>query len=196
MDQREQLMTTLTEEQGRKLLEYARTVLAKSLGEGVEVPLLAGEIFSSLRGTFVTLKKGGQLRGCIGNIEPVRTIAEGVEANVLNAAFNDSRFPPLGAAELEDVDISVSILSPALPLAYDGAEELLEKLRVGVDGVILRYGNNQATFLPQVWEQLHDSEEFLAHLSLKAGLARDAWKNESIEIFTYQVENFTEGADE
>lgn len=192
MDQREQLMTTLTKEQGRKLLVYARAVLAKSLGEEVEVPSLTGEEFTSLRGTFVTLKKNGQLRGCIGNIEPVRTMAEGVEANVLNAAFNDSRFPPLGAAELEDVDISVSILSPALPLVYEGAADLLGILRVGVDGVILRYGNNQATFLPQVWEQLQDAEEFLAHLSLKAGLARDGWKNEGIEIFTYQVENFAE----
>lgn len=187
-------MTTLTEEQGRKLLHFARAVLAKKMGEEVEDPSLTGEVFTSFRGTFVTLKKDGQLRGCIGNIEPAGTIAEGVEANVLNAAFNDSRFPRLSAAELEDVNISVSILSPALPLAFEGAEDLLEKLRVGVDGVILRYGNNQATFLPQVWEQLQDAEEFLAHLSLKAGLARDSWKNENIELFIYQVENFAEGS--
>ena len=89
----EKLMATLTEEQGHALLRFARAVLTKQLGGEIEISTLTEETFDSFRGTFVTLKKDGQLRGCIGNIEPVRTITEGVEANVLNAAFNDSRFP-------------------------------------------------------------------------------------------------------
>lgn len=185
-------MSTLTEDHGRKLLVFARAVLAQKLGREKDIPSLAENVFTSHRGIFVTLKKDDQLRGCIGNIEPVWTIAEGLKMNVLNAAFNDSRFPPLEAEELEHVEISISILSPALPLDYTSAEELLQKLQVGVDGVILRLGNNQATFLPQVWEQLEDKEEFMAHLSLKAGLARDSWKSESIEVHTYQVVGFTE----
>lgn len=187
-------MATLTRDQGYALLHFARAVLAKQLEVEVEVSPLSGEVFATYRGTFVTLKKDGQLRGCIGNIEPVKTIAEGVEANVLSAAFHDSRFPPLHITELKDIAISISILSPAVPLEYEDAGDLLGKLRTGVDGVILRYGNRQATFLPQVWEQLGKAEDFMAHLSLKAGLAKDAWRNEGVEVYTYQVENFAEAS--
>ena len=102
--------------------------------------------------------------------------------------------PPLNITELEEVDISVSILSPAVPLEYEDTGDLLRKLQIGVDGVILRYGNNQATFLPQVWEQLGAAEDFMAHLSLKAGLPKDAWRNEGVEVYTYQVENFAEAS--
>ena len=186
-------MATLTAEQGRELLRFARAVLAKKLGREMATPTLEDTRYTAQRGVFVTLKKDGQLRGCIGNIEPVRTVAEGVEVNTVNAAFNDSRFQPLLATEFERVAISISILSPAVPLDYEDAENLLGKLRIGVDGVILRYGNNQATFLPQVWEQLEEAETFMEHLSTKAGLAKDGWRNEGVEVYTYQVENFAEG---
>jgi len=147
---------------------------------------------ANLGGIFVTLKQAGQLRGCIGNIEPDRSIKEGVAANVISAAFHDSRFAPLSREELERVDISISILTEPQPLRYTDAEELCSRLQKGVDGVILRCGHNSATFLPQVWDQLPDAEQFLSHLSLKAGMSKDAWKNENIDISTYQVQSFAE----
>ncbi len=185
-------MTAITEEQGKALLKYARTVLANQFDKGVLVSIPDDPAFDNLRGIFVTLKQTGNLRGCIGNIEPIRSIKEGVAANVVNAAFYDTRFAPLSQEELEQVHISISLLTEPEPLAYNDVEELCTRLQKGVDGVILSCGNNSATFLPQVWEQLPDVEQFLSHLSLKAGMSKDAWKNENIDISTYQVQSFAE----
>lgn len=143
-------------------------------------------------GTFVTLKKGDQLRGCIGSLVGRESIVEGVRTNALNAAFHDPRFRPLAARELEQISIEVSILTAPRPLEYDGAEDLLAKLKPHVDGVTIRKGFAGATFLPQVWEQLPDPQTFLSHLCLKAGLAGDAWLRGDLQVETYQVQHFEE----
>ena len=145
------------------------------------------------RGTFVTLTIKGELRGCIGSLEGREPIVDGVRHNAVNAAFHDPRFRPLGRQELDKVTIEVSILSEPQPLAYTDGEDLLGRLRPGTDGVIIRKGYASATFLPQVWEQLPDKEEFLTHLCLKAGLAPDAWRRGDLEVLTYQVQYFEEG---
>jgi AmmeMemoRadiSam system protein A len=88
--------------------------------------------------------------------------------------------------------VEVSILTDPKPLAYGDSTDLLEKLRPGVDGVILRKGIYQATFLPQVWEQLPRKSDFLTHLCLKAGLDADAWRNEKLDVSTYQAQAFEE----
>ena len=185
-------MAAITKEQGKVLLKYARVVLANQCEKGMEVSIPDDPAFLNLGGIFVTLKKAGALRGCIGNIEPVRSIKDGVAANVVSAAFHDSRFAPLSRKELDRVHISISILTEPKPLVYHDVEELCTNLRKGVDGVILRCGHGSATFLPQVWEQLPDAELFLSHLSIKAGLSKDAWKNENVDISTYQVQSFAE----
>jgi len=185
-------MSVITGEQGKTLLKYARSVLANQLDKVIQISPPDDPAFENLRGIFVTLKQAGNLRGCIGNIEPVRTIKEGVAANAVSAAFHDTRFTPLSREELERVNISISILTEPEPLIYNDVEELCTKLQKGVDGVILRCGHNSATFLPQVWEQLPDPQLFLSHLSLKSGMSKDAWKSENIEISTYQVQNFAE----
>jgi AmmeMemoRadiSam system protein A len=188
-------MTAITEEQGKVLLKYARTVLASQFDKTIQVSIPADPAFDNLRGIFVTLKQAGNLRGCIGNIEPVRSIREGVAANVVSAAFHDTRFAPLSQGELERVHISISVLTEPEPLLYNDPDELCTRLHKGVDGVILRCGHSSATFLPQVWEQLPEARLFLSHLSLKAGMSEDGWKSEDIDISTYQVQSFAEDSE-
>ena len=156
-------------------------------------PGLMDKIFQAHCGTFVTLKIQGQLRGCIGNLTATKSVLEGVKRNAINAAFHDPRFASLTAAELERTKIEVSILTSPRRLEYRDSQDLIHKLRVNVDGVILRKDQASATFLPQVWEQLSRPEDFLSHLCQKAGLSADAWKRSEPEVLTYQVQSFEEG---
>ncbi len=174
---------TLLERFGRKMDETAAAEMEKQL---------ADRKFSENLANFVTLNKEGQLRGCIGSLVGSEPLLEGLRRNTLNAAFNDHRFPPLIEDELEAVEIEVSILTEAKPLEYQNGEDLMAKLRPNVDGVIIRKGAARATFLPQVWEQLPQPEDFLAHLCMKAGLSGDAWQNTKLEVLTYQVQYFEE----
>jgi AmmeMemoRadiSam system protein A len=153
---------------------------------------LADKAFQAHCGTFVTLKLHGKLRGCIGTLSSSETVAEGVRRNAVNAAFHDPRFSPLSEAELEQIRIEVSVLTEPQPLEFADSEDLLRKLRPKLDGVIIRKGHASATFLPQVWEQLPKTEDFLSHLCLKAGLPRDAWKRSPLDVSTYQVQYFEE----
>jgi AmmeMemoRadiSam system protein A len=185
----------LTEEEGRRLLSVARETIQQKLFNSENQGLADSQVspkFSERRGTFVTLTLDGGLRGCIGHIIPQESLLEGIRVNAINAAFRDPRFRPLSRKEWERVKIEISILTEPKPLPYTGAEDLLGKLRPGIDGVILKKGMHQATFLPQVWEQIPDKNEFLTHLCLKAGLDMDAWKKEKLEVSTYQVQAFEE----
>lgn len=188
-----------TEEEGKFLISSARQTIEQRLynrqpqerseeqaGEAVSPK------FREKRGTFVTLTIDGGLRGCIGHIIPQESVLEGVKVNAVNAAFRDPRFRPLTPEEWEKVQVEVSILTDPRPLDYSGGDDLLQKLRPNVDGVIIKKGYQQATFLPQVWEQLPDAREFLMHLCLKAGLDANAWQTENLEVSTYQVQAFEE----
>jgi AmmeMemoRadiSam system protein A len=134
-------------------------------GVKVERPV-PSTILKEDRGCFVTLHKYGQLRGCIGTIEPVCLLAECVEENARNAAFKDPRFPRLSAEELPDIDIEISVLSVPERLDFKDGNDLKRQLRPNVNGVILSHGMRRSTFLPQVWEQLPDKELFLEQLCL------------------------------
>jgi AmmeMemoRadiSam system protein A len=185
----------LTEEEGRCLLSVARQTIHQRLFSSEDRDLADSQgssKFSEKRGTFVTLTVDGCLRGCIGHIIPQESLFEGIRINAINAAFQDPRFRPLSRKEWERVKIEISILTAPKALTYSDAEDLLGKLRPGIHGVIIKKGFNQATFLPQVWEQLPDKKEFLTHLCMKAGLERDAWKKEKLEVSTYQVQAFEE----
>jgi AmmeMemoRadiSam system protein B/AmmeMemoRadiSam system protein A len=188
-------LQSLNKRQGQTLVKLARQTIAQKLGKRstkVDPEALADAALQEKRGTFVTLTINKQLRGCIGNLEARDSIVAGVERNAVNAAFHDPRFPPLKADELDRVDIEVSILTEPRPLEYRDGKELISKLRVNVDGVILRKGPAGATFLPQVWEQLPKPEEFLSHLCMKAGLPADTWEKGHLDISTYQVQYFEE----
>lgn len=185
----------LTEEEGKYLLSVARQTIEERLAgqkEEGESETFQSPKFHEKRGTFVTLTENGALRGCIGHIIPQESMIEGIRENAINAAFRDPRFPPLSEVEWKRVQVEISILTDPIPLDYTDAVDLLNRLRPGIDGLIIKKGFNQATFLPQVWEQLPDKEEFLRHLCLKAGLDMDAWKNDKLEVFVYQVQAFEE----
>ncbi len=143
------------------------------------------------RACFVTLKmkdkpRGSNLRGCIGSILPYRPLIEDVISNAKAAAFDDPRFPPLTPEEFDRVKIEVSVLTVPEKLEYEDVEDLRRKIRVGIDGVILKLSTHQATFLPSVWEELPDFDLFFAHLCLKAGLPADCLKYHPT-IYTYQA---------
>ena len=189
----------LNEAQGQVLVQLARQTLMHELGKAVPPDesekmqkSLLDQCYQTYCGTFVTLKINDQLRGCIGNLAAEEPLSEGVRRNAINAAFHDPRFPPLSEKELENVDIEVSILTEPQPLEYVDGKDLLTRLRVDIDGVIIRKGHASATFLPQVWEQLPDPEEFLEHLCMKAGLSSDAWRKNKLDVLTYQVQYFEE----
>lgn len=185
----------LTVEEGAQLLALARSTIEKALfGENGEEPVqdAHGAKFSERRGTFVTLNIGARLRGCIGHIVPRETLLEGVRINALNAAFRDPRFRPLTREEWGRVKIEVSVLTEPRPLAYSDPDHLLDVLRPGVDGLIIKKGYCEATFLPQVWDQLPEKRDFLSQLCLKAGLDGTAWKEGDLEVSVYQVQAFEE----
>jgi AmmeMemoRadiSam system protein A len=186
----------LSEEEGKELLKAARETIRNALlekqGGEKEAGTAVSSKFSEKRGTFVTLTIMGRLRGCIGHITPQEPLVEGVKTNAIQAAFHDPRFRPLSMDEFDQVRIEVSILTEPQPLPYSGADDLKKTLRPGTDGVIIKKSYRQATFLPQVWEQLPDTESFLTHLCMKAGLEGDAWRHEQLQVLTYQVQAFEE----
>ncbi len=182
----------LNEKQGKALLQIARQTIADKLGVTGGTDLMEESLPDRRYGTFVTLKKNGQLRGCIGNLRAYETVKDSVKRNAANAAFHDSRFSPLMADELLEVEIDISILNQPQVLEYSSAQDLIEKLRPGIDGVILSLGSARATFLPQVWAQLPTVEQFLGHLCRKAGLSERAWRDLNPQVETYQVQCFAE----
>ena len=190
--------THITDEKGLRLVQVARRTIAARLGTLDEINKvipdrdLADPAFREKRGTFVTLKIKGQLRGCMGCLTPSETILEGIQRNAINAAFNDPRFPALTPLELDQAEIEISILTTPQELEYTEGNFLLEKLRPFIDGVIINKGLARATFLPQVWEQLPRPQDFLAHLCRKAGLSPDEWTKGELGVSIYQVQHFHE----
>jgi len=138
------------------------------------------------RATFVTLRRHGELRGCTGSLEPTRPLVADVAHNACRSAFGDPRFPPLSEAELPGLAISVSLLSPLEPLPAESEGQLLQALRPGIDGLVLRDGGDCATFLPSVWESLPEPQAFLDALRRKAGLPAAHW-SDTIRFERYTV---------
>jgi len=191
----------LNEAQGQLLVKLARYTLMKRLGQQIPQTkfdslnsALTDSCFQRTCGVFVTLTVNRQLRGCIGNLTSNEPLVSRVRRNAINAAFHDPRFASLSAPELDQIEIEISILSEPQPLIYRDGDDLLNKLRPNIDGVIIRKETASATFLPQVWEQLPRPHDFLAHLCTKAGLASDSWKKSQLEISSYQVQYFEEHA--
>ncbi len=184
----------LTDEEGKYLLSVARETIERRL-LGSETKGHPSEknpppAVMEKGGTFVTLTTEGNLRGCIGHILPQEPVVEGIRTNAVNAAFGDPRFPPLSKNEWKKVKLEISVLTVPEAIAYSNAEDLLNKLRPEIDGVIIRKGYFQAVFLPQVWKQLPGKEAFLSHLCMKAGLDPDEWKRGDLEVSVFQVQAF------
>lgn len=185
----------LTAGEKQALLELARQALEAGVRGQKLPPLDRSNLTPALRldgAAFVTLTKRGALRGCIGALEPCQPLAEDVREHAVAAALQDFRFPNVTEEELPEIEIEVSRLTVPTPLAYRDADDLLAKLRPGVDGVILRDGWRRATFLPQVWEKIPDRAEFLDNLCYKMGASPDIWRHKRLEVLVYQVEEFHE----
>lgn len=179
---------------GRALVTIARRAIGAAMGKardgeraGPGHPALAAP-----GATFVTLFRHGMLRGCIGTLEARRPLGDDVRANAVAAAFADPRFPRLGCDEFLDTTVEVSLLSAPEAMTADDEQALRDQLRAGVDGVVLEYAGRRATFLPQVWDSLHEPAEFLAELKRKAGLPIDFW-SASVKISRYGVIKWREG---
>lgn len=172
------------------LLNLARKAIESELSGK---KLLVGKIPLEVRqkkACFVTLTKNGKLRGCIGHLLPVQELFLDVIDNARAAAFTDYRFTPVTGSELPKIKIEISILTVPQKYTYSGPQNLLAYLAKNKPGVILKKGINQATYLPQVWEELKNPEEFMNSLCQKAGLPFDQWQKMA-EIEVYGVEKIT-----
>lgn len=187
----------LSDQEKQYLLEFAREALLFGV-RGKRLPdidpgsgSISQKIFSP-GATFVTLTKNKELRGCIGSLEAKRPLVEDVRLHTVAAALEDFRFPPVQEDEIEQISIEISRLTIPTRIEFDNPEELLSKIRPGIDGVVIKKGLRRATFLPQVWEKVPDVELFLTMLCRKMGEGSDCWRSENVELLTYQVEKFCE----
>ena len=187
------LCIDLDAEQQAQLLAIARASIQAGLVNGN--PLQLDDDFDPVlkrkSAVFVTLMRNGMLRGCIGSLEASEPLAQAVATASFNAAFRDRRFNRLEADEFESLDIEISILSEMEPIQADSRQALVEQLQPGRDGLLLEDGGRRATFLPKVWDKMASADEFMMHLLVKAGLARDHW-SDTMRFHRYRTLNVRE----
>jgi uncharacterized protein len=177
------------------LLKQARIAMEEAVNTGTYKQIDFNNIpanLCQLGSSFVTLTKKGELRGCIGSLDFKIPLVEDVRRHAVAAALNDFRFPPVQTEELKEILIEISHLTLPRQYFYQSPGELLRKLRPNIDGVVLRDGIHQATFLPQVWIKIPDPENFLSQLCLKMGAPAHYWRTNQLEILIYQVDEFHE----
>lgn len=185
----------LSDNEKHILLKIARAAIASAVNNQVQEEIDLDALTERLRAigvSFVTLTIYGQLRGCIGALEAFQPLALDVQEHAIAAATEDYRFPPVTVNELPSLEIEISILTPHKKLEYGHSEDLIHKIRPGVDGVVINDGMRRATFLPQVWEKVKTPEEFFDHLCMKMGAHPGLWRDKKLDVFTYQVEEFKE----
>lgn len=177
-----------------RLLEIARSAISRCIHKQPHLDSDTPDWPTELqqhRACFVTLRKQGELRGCIGSLEAHRPLIEDLLDNACAAALQDPRFPPVLPNELDNLHLHISILSPAVAMTFTSEQDLIDQLRPGIDGLILEDGHSRGTFLPSVWDQLPDKLEFIQHLKRKAGLPADYW-SDTIKVSHYETESFGE----
>lgn len=175
----------------RALTEVALASIRHGLAVGRPLPidpLAYPPPLREARAVFVTLRRAGRLRGCVGELEAVRPLVESTARHSYAAAFRDPRFPPLGGEELAGLEVHLSVLGAPEPLDVGSETELLAALRPGVDGLLIEDGFHRATFLPAVWESLPEPERFVRELKQKAGLPADHW-SAGTRAWRYEVES-------
>lgn len=173
-------------ERGKVLVKWARERLREALG-GPKATRPTGAWCDEPGATFVTLRwKSGDLQGCIGSLEPERPIVDDVAHNAIAAGTRDPRTTPCKLADVDHLDVELSILSPLEPIASEA------DIRVGVDGIVLVHEFRRATFLPVMWERLPDVKTFMGELRRKAGLPRDFAGQ--VQLMRYTVDKFEDRA--
>jgi hypothetical protein len=174
---------------GARLLEVARASIRSGVERGRPIApdvLAFPAPLREPRASFVTLERGGALRGCIGGLEPTRPLVADVAEHAFAAAFRDPRFPPVRADELPHLAVHLSVLSALEEVSFASEADLLARLRPGVDGLLLEAGACRGTFLPAVWEQLPEPRAFLRALERKAGLGEGCWSR-GVRVHRYTV---------
>ena len=182
-----------TDEQSR-LLDIARQSIVHGLDCGTALRLDVTQLDANLRvnsAVFITLTLAGNLRGCIGSLQPSAPLAQAVAASAFNAAFRDRRFAQLQTAEIENIRIEVSVLSALELIEADSRQALLDSLQPGVDGLLIEEQGSRSTFLPKVWEKITTPNEFVGQLMRKAGLAGGYWSS-TIRCYRYHSTSFGE----
>jgi AmmeMemoRadiSam system protein A len=185
----------LTVPEGRQLLDLSRKALEHVVRQQRPPMLREADLPEALLRPvpcFVSLSCRDELRGCIGHLVAPCPLHQGVRENTVKAATTDPRFSPLVPAELHDARIEISLLSDLQPVACDVPDDLPYLLRPHQDGVVLHLGEQLTTFLPQVWNQIHDPVEFLDRLARKAGGDASSWRAPGARISRYQVEIISE----
>ncbi len=183
-------LTSYPPDAGSVLLPLARSAIAAQLGLGQ--PAQDDRPWLKQQGAcFITVMRDDKLRGCIGTLRAHRALAEDVKANAVAAAFRDPRFAPLDAGELAAIALEISVLSALESIRFADEPDALRQLRAGVDGVVFEYGHHTGTFLPQVWEDIKEPVDFLAHLKYKAGLPPDFW-DPTVRLSRYTVSKWRE----
>lgn len=185
----------LSDDDKKILLDLARKSIQRILSSMPPIEFVKSKYSSILKengASFVTLTKHGNLRGCIGALEPYQPLVQDVCEHAVAAAFSDYRFPPVQADEFFEILIEISRLTLPRIVDYKVPEDLLNLLKPNVDGVILQNGFNRATFLPQVWNKIPRTEEFLTQLCQKMGENGNLWKIKMLKVSIYQVEEFHE----
>jgi AmmeMemoRadiSam system protein A len=167
------------------MIDLAKRVIS---GEIVQESIQMPKILREKRGVFCSVYVSGNLRGCIGTLEPVKALFDGICDNATFAAYHDSRFKSITSGEMKNLEVEISVLSVPIGLRYNGSVDLQKKIES--KGVIIRKDGQGATFLPQVWKELPQSEKFLSQLCLKAGLDPNEWKKGTLQVWTYQAEVF------
>lgn len=170
----------------RKLLVVAKNVIKKHLDIQYN-PVKKEKEWEDIRATFVTLTIDNKLRGCIGSLVPTRTIFEDIKHNAYVAAFEDPRFPQLTKAEIDNLKIEISILTTLKEINFTTEKDILNKIIPDKIGLLLEYGFNRGTFLPQVWEVFPEPIDFFNNLKQKAGLSTDFFDTK-MKLFYYEVE--------
>ncbi|HEY9034912.1 MAG TPA: AmmeMemoRadiSam system protein A [Pseudomonadales bacterium] len=182
----------LPEQAQQQLLQLARQAISAAVtGAAWPAPARVMAALQQPGACFVTLSKNGQLRGCIGSLQAHRPLIDDVAHNAIAAALHDPRFAPLGADELADVHIEISVLTEPQPLQFASEHELLAQITPFRDGLVLQDGHHRGTFLPLVWQQLPDKKTFLRQLKNKAGLPADYW-SDTLQVYRYYTQVFEE----
>lgn len=173
-------------ERGRILLDIARDAIASPGGPRTQA--WSEHWLNESAATFVTLRDpAGELRGCIGTIDPHRALGMDVAHNAFAAAYRDPRFPPLRDWELATTAVEVSVLTPRVPFTAATEAEAIDRLEPHIDGLVFEYHGHRSTFLPQVWENISDPLDFLCELRRKAGLPARFW-HPDVKLSRYGVE--------
>lgn len=188
MSDKEKQEHTLTDSEKKALLTIARNAIERAIvGTQKKLPEYDMPVLHEKRGAFVTIHNQGDLRGCIGYVVGHRPLKETVEEMAQAAALRDTRFKPVSASELSEIDLEISVLSPLYKV------QDVNEIKVGTHGLMIRAGQYSGLLLPQVAvEHKWDRKVFLEYTCMKAGLFKDAWKDEDTTLYIFSAQVFSE----